>query len=353
MNPGAIKALTVGLGRKSYPLLPYWGNREAIWIKQPLSRVILCLFVISCLQFYQGGALSYGDDSQRSGPESLLDKYHELAKTLENSSSPVPFYIESSENKNGSYSDIYGTINYPFEMVQHELIVPANWCDFLLPHPNVRTCTYETANGTWLLNVYYVIKSSQPLDDAYQMKFLYRISALQSSYFDIALTAHEGPFHTREHQLGIEAIPIEKNKTFIHLRYSFSYSALGYFFLRLKFGGSEIGFSTVGTDSSGSPVYAAGLRGQVERDLVFDYLAIVAYLGTLNAPSDQRFERRIGQWYDLTANFKKQFFQMKKEDYFTDKSEDRQNQQRLQCALNNQEIYSRVNICLRGIHSSH
>jgi len=294
---------------------------------------IICLFLISFLLFSQFSAISYGDDSSRSGPESLLDKYHEIEKELGKNQGPVPFYIESSVNKNTSHVDIYGTIKYPFQMVQNEFLVPTNWCDILLPHPDVRACTYKKVNDTWLLNIYNVDKSSEPLADAYQMKFVYRVSALQPVYFDIALTAHEGPSHTKDHQFGFEAIPLEKNITFIHLRYSFGYSAFGYFLMKI-FGGSNIGFSITGTDSAGNPVYVEGLRGSVERYVVRDYLAIVAYFDMLKAPHDQRFERRISQWYDLMSGFKKQLFEMKKEEYLADKSQDWENQQRLQGDLN-------------------
>src|SRR5208337_2290010 len=99
---------------------------------------ILCLFLISFLLFSQLGAIAYGNDSSRSGPEPLLDKYHEIEKELEKNSGPVPFYIESSVNKNASRVDIYGAINYPFELVQNEFLVPTNWCDILMPHFNVR-----------------------------------------------------------------------------------------------------------------------------------------------------------------------------------------------------------------------
>lgn len=292
-----------------------------------------CLFMISFLLFYQWGAISYGDDSSRSGPESLLDKYHKIEKGLEKNSGPVPFFIESSVNKNASNVDIYGTIKYPFEMVQNELLVPTNWCEILLPHINVRACTYKKVNDTWLLNIYNVNKLSEPLEDAYQMKFEYRVSGLQPVYFDIALTAHEGPSHTKDHQFGFEAIPLGKKITFIHLRYSFGYSALGYFLMKI-FGGTKIGFSIIGTDSAGNPVYVEGLRGTVERDVVGYYLAILAYLDTLKAPSDQRFERQISQWYDLTARFKKQLLEMKKEKYLTYKSQGWESQQRLQGDLN-------------------
>ena len=80
------------------------------------------------------------------------------------------------------------------------------------------------------------------------------------------------------------------------------------------FGGSKVGFSVTGTDSNGNPVYVDGLSGTVERDVLCYYLAILAYLDTYKIPAEQRFEKLISQWYDLTARFKKQLLDMKKEE---------------------------------------
>jgi hypothetical protein len=128
---------------------------------------VLCFFLIPLVLFFQKGAISYGDDSSRPGPESLLDKYHEIEKVQEKDSGPVLFYVESSVNKNASHVDIYGTIKYPFDSVQNELLIPVNWCQIVLPHPDVRACTYKKVNDTWLLNIYNVNKFSEPLEDAY------------------------------------------------------------------------------------------------------------------------------------------------------------------------------------------
>jgi len=217
--------------------------------------------------------------------------------------------------------------------VQNELLVPTNWCNIVLTHLNVRACTYKKVNDTWLLNIYNVNKSSEPLEDAYHMKFEYIVSALQPVYFGIALTAHDGPFHTKDHQFGLEAMPLEKDMTFVHFRYSFGYSAFGYFLMKIFVGG-RTGFSIIGTDNDGNPVYVGGMRGLVERDVVYYYLAILSYLDTLKAPADQRFDMQIGQWYDLTACFPKQLFEMKKEDYFKYKSQDWKSQKKLQDELN-------------------
>lgn len=294
---------------------------------------ISCLLLISFLLFPQWAALSYADDSSHSMPVSLLDKYHDIEKELEKNTGPVPVYVESSEDKNVTHVDIYGIIKYPFEIVQNKFLVPANWCDIVLPHPNVRACTYKKVGDTWLLNIYRVDEFTEPVEDAYKMEFVYRVSKLEPVYFDIALVAHKGPFHTKDHQIGFEAIPLEKNRTFIHLRYSFGYSAWGYLLMKL-FGGSKIGFSRAGTDSAGNAVYVRGLRGFAERDVFCYYLAVLAYFDTLGAASERRFERRTSQWYALAALFKKQLLEMTKEEYLAHKNQDWKSQQRLQGELN-------------------
>lgn len=294
---------------------------------------VLCFFLVISIFSPQWCEISYGDDSLRTGRESLLDKYHKIENELEKSPFDIPFYVESSVSNNASHVDIYGTINYPFDIVQNELQVPTNWCEIVLPHINVRACTYKKVNDTWLLNIYNVKKFSEPLEDAYQMKFVYRVSKLQPVYFDIALTAHEGPSHTKDHQFGFKVTPLDEGRTFIHFRYSFGYSSLGYFLMKI-FGGGKIGFSVIGTDSNGNPVYVGGLRGSVERNVVCYYLAILAYLDTLKIPAEQRFEKRISQWYALTGRYKRQLPEIEKEEYLTYKRQGQKSQQKLQGDLN-------------------
>jgi phospholipid/cholesterol/gamma-HCH transport system substrate-binding protein len=273
------------------------------------------------------------DYSVHTGREFLIDKHHTIEKELEKSPSAVPFYIESSVNNDASVVDVYGTIEYPFGSVQSEFLVPTNWCKILLSNMNIRACTYTKVNDTWLLNDYKVNEFAEPLKDAYQMKFEYHVNELQSRYFHILLNAPEGPFQTKDHRVELEAIPLSRGRTFIHLRYSFSYSALVYLALKLS-GGGKTGFTVVGTDSNGNPVYVGGLRGEVERTVVCYYLANLAYMDTLKVPAERRFEKRISRWYDLASRYKKQLIEMDKEEYFTSKRQDRTASLILQDELN-------------------
>ena len=299
---------------------------------------VLCLFlVIPFFLFSPWCEIPYADDSLRTGHESLIDKYHKIEKELEKSALTIPFYLESSVSKNASRVDIYGTVKYPFDIVKNELQEPTNWCDIVLLHSNVRACTYKKGNDTWLLTLYNVKKFQDPLEDAYQMNFEYRVIAQQPGFFAISLAAREGPFRTKDHQFGLEAIPLGQDRTFIHLRYSYRYSSLGYFLMKSYFsifGGGRIGFSVIGTDSEGNPVYVGGLRGAVESNVLRYYFTILAYMDSLKIPVEQRLEKRMSQWYDLTARYKRQLFEMEKEEYLAHKRQDQESQLILQEALN-------------------
>jgi len=96
----------------------------------------------------------------------------------------------------------------------------------------------------------------------------------------------------------------------------------------------KVGFSVIGTDSDGNPVYVGGPRGSVERNVACYYLAVLAYLDTLKIPAEQRFEKRISQWYDLASLYKKQLLEMEKDEYLTYKRQDRKRQLILQSDLN-------------------
>jgi len=252
---------------------------------------VLCLFlVISFFLFSRWCEIPYADDSLHTGHESLIDKYHKIEKELEKSSLTIPFYLESSMGKNASHVDIYGTIKYPFDIVENELQLPTNWCDIVLLHSNVRACTYKKVNDTWLLTLYNVKKFQDPLKDAYPMNFEYRVIAQQPGFFAISLAARQGIFGTKDHQFGLEAISLYQDRILIHLRYSYRYSSLGYLLMKSYFsifGGGRIGFSVIGTDSDGNPVYVGGLRGAVEGNVLRYYLTILAYMDTLKIPVEQ------------------------------------------------------------------
>ena len=95
-------------------------------IRRHTASVLYLFLIVSFFLFSQWCEILYGDDSLRTGHESLIDKYHKIENELGKSPFDIPFYVESSVSNNTSYVDIYGTIKYPFDIVQNELQVPTN-----------------------------------------------------------------------------------------------------------------------------------------------------------------------------------------------------------------------------------
>ena len=95
-------------------------------------------------------------------------------------------------------------------------------------------------------------------------------------------------------------------------------------------GRNKKGFSIVAQDKKGNPLYLGGVRGSVERNAVRYYFALQTYMDSLKLPSEQRFEKRINQWYDLTARYPIQLYELDKEDYLANKHREYTNQITLQ-----------------------
>lgn len=297
-----------------------------------MTRVLFLLAILFLSPQLCG--ISYGDDTP--GPASLMDKYQTIEKDLEKSPFTAPIHLESSVSKNDSIVDIWGTVKYPFSIAENELQLPTNWCDIVMPHINVRACTSEKASDTWLLTIYNVNRFDEPIKDAYKMKFEYLIVTQQPRYFKVLLDAPEGPFGTKEHRFMLEAIALDEGTTFIHFRYAFSYSLLGYLAMKSYFAifdRGNTGFSAAGTDSAGNISYVSGFRGALERNVVLYYLGIPAYMDTRDVPVEQRFEKRISHWYDLTTQYKRQFFEIDKVEYLSSKRLDLENRLKLQDAI--------------------
>jgi hypothetical protein len=99
----------------------------------------------------------------------------------------------------------------------------------------------------------------------------------------------------------------------MHMRYSYGFGGAGRFAMQAYLataGASKVGFTT------------NGVRGAVERNAMRYYLAIDAYLDTMEAPSAQRVDKRINEWFSATERYPKQLREMDRNAYVTMKREE-------------------------------
>jgi len=268
-----------------------------------------------------------------SGNRVLLAKYPAIKPRLEKNQFGIPLYLESREEYSSLHVDVYGIFDYPFDGVRDALQAPDNWCDINSMLFNIKACTFRKMSNQWLLTLYSGRKYYQPPKDAYKLDFSFRLAATQREYLDIALAAKKGPLLTRDHRIRCEAAPLDKGRTFIHFSYDYSYGVLARAAIKSYYatiGRDKRGFSIIATGKDGSPVYLGGVRGSLERNAVRYYLAIQAYMDTINIPPDQRFEKRNSRWYDLTARFPRQLYELDKGEYIANKRREHGNQRMLQ-----------------------
>src|ERR1035437_6436916 len=110
-------------------------------------------FMVAAAILFSTGSASAVEKHLR-GEDILLNTYHRNMARLETSSFGLPLFLESFELDDRVNVDVYGIFNYPFSNVVNVLNVPANWCDILSLHPNVKACTYSEQPGAGLLIFY-------------------------------------------------------------------------------------------------------------------------------------------------------------------------------------------------------
>src|SRR5204863_912726 len=135
---------------------------------------------------------------------------------------------------------------------------------------------------------------------------------------------------TRDYRIVLEAIPIEGDRTFIHLSYSYSTGAMGRMAMQMYLGSAgkdKIGFTVTGTQAGGQPAHVGGMRGVVERNSMRYYLAIEAFLGALSAPQQAQLDKRLRDWFAATERYPRQLHEMDQAQYLELKRKDYQRQQ--------------------------
>jgi hypothetical protein len=268
--------------------------------------------------------------------QALLAKYSALKTRLENNPFGIPLHVESIEGSQSLRVDVYGIFDYPFDSVSESLQEPNNWCDINSLLINIKATTCRKVSGEWLLSLYSGRKYYQPPKDAFKLDLGFHLAATEKKYLDIELAGDNGPLGTRDHRIKVEAAPLDQDRTFMHFRYDYNFGVLARAAMLSYYatiGRNKKGFTIRATTIKGDPVYVDGARGSLERIAVRSYFAIQTFMDALTIPGNQRFEKRLNLWYDLTTRFPRQLYEIDKGEYLANKRREHINQRRLQEAL--------------------
>jgi hypothetical protein len=262
---------------------------------------------------------------------SLHAKYSQLREALAHNPYHRPLYIDSAEAGDALKGDVYAVVDHPFAQFESALKDPADWCAIMTLPFNAKYCRPAPgANGQSLLSMRIGRKPDQPVDEAYRVDFTMRPGPSGPDYFETRLAAGQGPVGTHDYRITLEAVPLEGNRTFMHLSYSYASGAMARFAMQAYLstaGANKVGFSVAGKDAQGRPLYIGGVRGVIERNVMRYYLAVEAHLASLSAPPQQQLDKRLQAWFDSAERYARQLHEMDRAQYIALKKADAQQQQ--------------------------
>jgi hypothetical protein len=262
------------------------------------------------------------------GATALLEKHSALSKQLAENVYRRPLFLESSEGGNVVSGNAYAVLDSPFSTVSATFKSPHRWCDMLILHINTKYCHAGSDGSPSVLKVHVGKKTPQELQDAYSLQFAYRLAAASPNYLAAQLQADKGPLGTSNYRIELQAVPLPGGKTFMHMRYSYGYGVASRLAMQgylATVGNGKVGFTQI-RQGPGS-VYVDGMRGAVERNTMRYYLAIEAYLASLDKPTAQQLDQRLAHWFDATEQYPRQLHEVDKESYLTMKRAEYQRQQ--------------------------
>ncbi len=252
----------------------------------------------------------------------LKARHAALTGQLANNPFKRPLVLESVESSGELKGEVYAVLERPYAGIAQSLTTADQWCEVLILHLNVKHCRASKANPP-VLSVSLGRKFDQPLDEAYKADFIYKVAANEADYMNVQMTAASGPLGTRNYRIGLEAVPLDAQRSFIHMSYAYGYGTAARLAMSAYLGtvGSDkVGFSTGGEGKGG---LVGGVRGVVERNTMRYYLAIESYLA---APAPGQVDKRLADWFDATERHAQQLHEMERDEYLTMKRKEVQRQ---------------------------
>ena len=258
------------------------------------------------------------EDPPIGAAASLRQRFAELRSRPEpNPSFGVPLFLEADDASGRLRGDVHALIDRPYEEVRRALERVDPWCRILILHLNVKYCRPSGATNQNVLVVGIGRKYGQPLESMHWLNFRFDVAYAGDGYLSVVLRAPDGPFDTYDYHLGVEAAPLD-GRSLLRVTYAYSYGALAQLAMHAylaTLGWDKVGFSIVGRQADGRPLYVGGLQGVIERNVMRYYLAIDAYLDAQRLPKEQQMDASLRRWFDATERYRRQLHELERDAY--------------------------------------
>ena len=301
-------------------------------VKNKLPGSGLCTLALTCLlvstSYVLAQTFPVAESASGANASALLDKHTTLEKQLGKTAFGRPLVLESFEDTGSVTGNAYAVLDASFSTVGATFKNPTQWCEVMILHINTKYCRATSENSSSVLKVNIGKKTPQALKDAFALEFALRQVSASPRYLAVQLNAEKGPLGTSNYRIELQAVPLASGKTFMHLRYAYGYGLAGRLAMQgylATAGSGKVGFTRIGGDQKQG--YVGGMRGTVERNTMRYYLAIEAYLASLNRPAAQQLDARLEHWFDATEQFSQQLHETDRNSYLSMKHDEYSRQQ--------------------------
>jgi len=258
--------------------------------------------------------------AQAQDAAGLKARHASLRDALASNAFGRPLVLLSKENAGSLKGDIYARIDQPFSVAGPALQGIDRWCDILILHLNVKRCMATNTQAGESLGMVIGRKFDQPLADAYAFEFTYSVVATKPDYLQVMLHSDEGPLGTSNYRIVLEVVGLDAGHSFLHLSYSYAHGMTARMAMQVYLatvGRDKVGFSVVGRHADGQPIHVGSTRGVIERNTMRYYLAIEAYLGSLDTPGPQQLAKRLNDWHRGVERYPTQLHELDLDEYLT------------------------------------
>lgn len=256
---------------------------------------------------------------------SLLAKRVEFQDQLQAKTFDEPLYLASREERDRVEGDVYAELAIPFTRVNTVLGSAESVCALLFLHLNIRSCAPTNSASGETLTLSVGPKRAAAAGAVYSMTYNMHVDVANATYQKVTLLAADGPLSTKDYRIVFESTPIESNRTFLHFGYAYGTGTLAKLAMGAYLataGRSKIGFTVTGTQPDGRTQYVQGERASLERNVIRNYFALVAYSGvTAGTPQAQR-DARLRAWFALTERHAAQLHELDLAEYLQQKHND-------------------------------
>jgi len=298
----------------------------AIHATPALRQKLMAVFLILCCPAQNTTGQTDAAPASASAASTLRARHAALREQLAHNPFQQPLHLDSSDASGVLRGDIHTVLDAPFATVYAALRDPAQWCDILMLHLNIKYCQAVLEPSQYRLKVHIGRKFEQALEDASPVDFTYQTTADAADYMQTSLHAASGPMGTSNYRIIVEAIPLDAGHTFLHFSFSHAYGFAARTAMRIylkTLARDKVGFTRVGTDNDGQAIYIGDVRGMVERNAMRYYLAINTYLKFPDTPttplrdqsSNQSREKRLQHWFLATEHYPIQLHEVTENEY--------------------------------------